>query len=109
MPAGGLPKQKRKSGVFEDPIQGVPPAASGRQAIREWMKTVLAITSVHRHVILEISLMARKLCALMRPCTNFKQRWYEKRRSAYFQGFSHRNCHGAGARATAQCLRVSDP
>ena len=25
MPAGGLPQQKRKSGVFYDPIQGVPP------------------------------------------------------------------------------------
>ena len=25
MPAGGLPQQKRKSGVFEDPIEGVTP------------------------------------------------------------------------------------
>src|SRR5881397_1109551 len=25
MPAGGLPQQKRKSGVFEDPIESVPP------------------------------------------------------------------------------------
>jgi len=65
------------------------------------MKTVLAITSVHRRVILEISLMAPTLCALMRPRTDFEQRWYEKSRSAFFRGFSHQDCQGAKAKRAA--------